>query len=132
MSDMVERLPGAQLRRLKSMGQALNPVVHVGKAGLTPEVVACTLQALADHELIKVRFEAHKQEKKSLSPELAARTGSHVIQRVGNVLVLFRRNADATKRKIALPPGGDEPGQASGGGDDAAGAEADQGASRTM
>ncbi|MDO8349074.1 MAG: YhbY family RNA-binding protein [Planctomycetota bacterium] len=100
MSD--ERLPGPHLRRLKSLGQLLKPVVHVGKGGLTPQVVATVVLALADHELIKVKFEAHKDEKKALAPELAQRTGSHLIQRVGNVLVLYRQQPEPRKRKILL------------------------------
>jgi RNA-binding protein len=123
MSDTVERLPGPQLRRLNALGQVLKPVVHVGKGGLTPELVASAERALGDHELIKVRFEAHKDEKKSLAPELATRTGSHVIQRVGNVLVLFRRNPEPAKRKIALPgeTGSEGVGAADGEGEDDAG-----------
>ena len=101
MSD--SRLPGPHLRRLKALGQLLKPVVHVGKGGLTDALAASVTQALADHELIKVKFEALKDQKKTLAPELAARTGSVVIQRVGNVVVLFRRQPDAARRKIALP-----------------------------
>ena len=40
--------------------------------------------------------------KKTLAPELATRSGSQVIQRVGNVVVLFRQQADPDKRKIQL------------------------------
>lgn len=105
MSEDAERegLPGPQLRRLKAMGQLLKPVVHLGKGGLTEEFVATVRTALADHELIKVKFEAHKDEKKALAPELATRVDAHVIQRVGNVVVLFKRQADEARRKIQLP-----------------------------
>ncbi len=101
MSDAA--LPGARLRRLKSLGQRLNPVVHVGKGGLTEALVGNVQQALLDHELIKVKFEAHKDEKKTLAPELAARTRSQVIQRVGNVVVLYREHPEPAKRKIQFP-----------------------------
>jgi RNA-binding protein len=105
MSDT--RLPGPHLRRLKALGQILKPVVHVGKGGLTDAVVATVDQALTDHELIKVKFDALKEQKKELAPELATRTSSHVVQRVGHVVVLFRRNADSARHKIMLP--GDAP-----------------------
>lgn len=84
------------------MGQLLDPVVHVGKGGLTDALLATVGTALDDHELIKVKFEAHKEEKKTLAPELAARSGSHLIQRVGNVVVLYRAHADPARRKITL------------------------------
>lgn len=98
MSDA--SLPGPHLRRLKSMGQLLDPVVHIGKGGLTEALLASVDQALIDHELIKVKFDAHKEEKKTMAPELATRTGSRVVQRVGNVVVLYRANPNAEQRKI--------------------------------
>lgn len=93
-------MPGPHLRRLKSMGQLLDPVVHIGKGGLTEALLASVNLALTDHELIKVKFDAHKEEKKVLAPELAVRTSSRLIQRVGNVVVLYRAHPDPEKRKI--------------------------------
>ena len=101
MSEENQRLAGPLLRRLKSMGQLLKPVVFVGKDGLSTGLVASVDQALSDHELIKVKFDAHKEEKKVLAPDLAARTSSHLIQRVGNVAVLFRQHPEPEKRKIS-------------------------------
>ncbi len=101
MSDDIDRLPGPLLRRLKGMGQLLRPVVFVGKDGLSTGLVASVDQALSDHELIKVKFDAHKDEKKVLAPDLAARTSSRLIQRVGNVAVLYRQHPEPEKRKIS-------------------------------
>lgn len=102
--ESLEKLPGPLLRRLKALGQKLEPVVHIGKSGLSPALLESLEQALRDHELIKARFDAHKEEKKALAPELAARSGSHIVQRVGNVVVLYRPHADPTKRKFAPEP----------------------------
>lgn len=102
--EPLEKLPGPLLRRLKALGQKLEPVVHLGKSGLSPALIESTERALLDHELIKVRFDAHKEEKKSLAPELAARTASQVVQRVGNVLVLYRAHPDPTKRRFPTAP----------------------------
>lgn len=103
-------LPGPLLRRLKSRGQLLDPVVLVGKSGLTPALLASVEVALNHHELIKVKFEAHKEEKKTLAPELAARSGSRLIQRVGHVVVLYRPHTDPAKRKYE-PPASPDPAQ---------------------
>lgn len=86
--------------RLKSLGQLLKPVVHVGKGGLSGALLATVEQALIDHELIKVKFDALKEQKKALAPELAVRTGSRLVQRVGNVVVLYRQHPDPERRKI--------------------------------
>ncbi|MCC7374110.1 MAG: YhbY family RNA-binding protein [Verrucomicrobiales bacterium] len=109
MSD--SRLPGTHLRRLKALGQVLKPVVHIGKSGLTESLVGSVKQALEDHELIKVKFDALKEQKKTLVVELVDRTASHLIQRVGNVAVLYRQHPEETKRKVALPA---NPGSAAG------------------
>lgn len=74
----------------------LEPVVKVGRAGLTAGFFAALEEALERHELVKVKFEHFKEQKKVLAPELAARTRSHLIQRVGNVAVLYRRKPPVT------------------------------------
>lgn len=96
-----ERAEGVSLGRLKSLGQLLNPVVHVGKSGLSESLVATVDQALKDHELIKVKFDALKEQKKVLAPELAVKTGSLLVQRVGNVVVLYREHPDPGQRKFS-------------------------------
>lgn len=99
-TPLEDRPRGAMLRGLKSRAQSLEPVVKVGKAGLSPEFFAALEEALARHELVKVKFEHFKEQKKALVPELAARTRSHLIQRVGNVAVLYRQRTEAPQ-----PPG---------------------------
>ena len=53
-------------------------------------------------ELIKVKFCAFKDQKQELSRQLAERTKSHLVTRVGNVAVFFRRNPDPDKQNIKL------------------------------
>ena len=96
----VTELNNKQISNLKSKGQLLEPVVRIGHAGLSDALIASLNQALDDHELVKVKFSALKDQKKTLSPQLAVLTGSHLIMRVGNVVVLYREQADAAKRKI--------------------------------
>jgi RNA-binding protein YhbY len=40
------------------------------------------------------------EQKKELAPKLAELTGSHLIMRVGNVVVLYRPQTDPAKQKI--------------------------------
>jgi RNA-binding protein YhbY len=81
-------LPNPELRRLKAAAQHL----------------ALDL-ALEQRELVKVRLEAFKDQKRALARELAARSGSHLIMEVGHVVVLFRRRpapAAETRTTAAL------------------------------
>jgi len=88
-------LTNAKIRELKARGQLLKPGLKVGKEGLTPQFFAA-LDAMFQHqELLKVKFADHKDEKKALAPQLAEKSGSHLIMRVGNVVVLYRPKPEA-------------------------------------
>lgn len=76
----------------------LNPMVMLGKQGLTPQVVAQTKESLDHHELIKVRFQDFKDEKRELLQRLAEQTGSELVSLIGHVGILYLRNPDADKR----------------------------------
>jgi RNA-binding protein len=91
-------LPNSELRRLKAAAQHLEPSVRLGKNGITGELLATLDVALERQELVKVRLEAFKEQKRALARELATRSGSHLVMEVGHVVVLFRRRpAPATK-----------------------------------
>src|SRR5688572_31077657 len=87
---MREPLPNSQIRKFKAAAQLLEPMLKVGKAGLSEGFLRSVDTALAQHELVKIKFVEFKEQKKELAPLLAEKTGSHVIMRVGNVLVLHR------------------------------------------
>ena len=87
---MTTPLTNAAKRDLKARAQRLEPVLKVGHAGITPEFLAGLDRALNDHELVKVRFSDFKEEKKTLAPMIAEKSGSELIMRVGNVAVFFR------------------------------------------
>jgi RNA-binding protein len=89
------QVAGRELRELKAKAQRLKPLVKLGKEGLSESFLAGLDQALSDHELVKVKFDEFKDQKKELAPALAARARAQIITRVGNVVVLFRRKAKA-------------------------------------
>ena len=97
MSDPLSNL---QIRKLKSMGQLLEPILKLGKEGLSEAFLRSVEEALKCHELIKIKFVAFKEEKKELTPLLAKKTQSLAVMRVGNVAVLYRAQPDPAKRKI--------------------------------
>jgi RNA-binding protein len=80
----------AQIRALKARAQVLKATLKVGKEGLSAPFLAALDDALKHHDLVKVKFDHFKEQKKELTPQLAEKTGSHLIMRVGNVAVLYR------------------------------------------
>jgi RNA-binding protein len=87
---MLEPLNNAQMRKFKAAAQHLEPMLKVGKAGLSEGFIRTVNETLAQHELVKIKFVDFKDEKKELAPQLAEKTSSHLIMRVGNVMVLHR------------------------------------------
>ena len=83
-------LTNARIRELKAQAQRLKATLKIGKEGLSPKFMAALDEALKHHQLLKVKFDDFKEEKKELAPKLAEQTGSHLITRVGNVVVLYR------------------------------------------
>ena len=78
-------------RELKVRAQTLKPALRLGKAGLTPEFLASFEDAIAHAELIKVKFEDFKDERKDLSARIAESTGSRLIQQIGHTAVFYRQ-----------------------------------------
>jgi RNA-binding protein len=87
-------LNNAQIRAFKAQAQRMKATLRVGKDGLSGPFIAALDDALKHNELVKVKFDYFKEEKKELTPQLAERTGSELITRVGNVVVLFRAKAE--------------------------------------
>jgi RNA-binding protein len=86
----VHTLNNTEKRALKARAQRIKATVKVGKAGLSPEFLQSLNEALRHNELLKVKFDSLKDQKKDLTPLLAEKTGSHLVTRVGNVVVLYR------------------------------------------
>jgi RNA-binding protein len=93
-------LSGAQKRHLRSLAQRLDPVVWIGDDGLTDGVVRALREALAAHELVKVRMRA-PADKKAAAAELADVAGAELIHLIGHTVVLYRANPDDPQ--IELP-----------------------------
>jgi RNA-binding protein len=97
---MSEGLTNAQIRKLKGMAQRMDASLKVGKSGLSPAFMESLNTELERHELVKVKFAEHKEQRKTLAPGLAEKSGAFLVTLVGNVVVLYRRN-DAKKTHAA-------------------------------
>jgi len=87
---MLEPLTNPQIRKFKAAAQLMDASLKVGKSGLTDGFIRTVSAELDRHELVKIKFAEFKEEKKTLAPLLAEKTGSHLVMRVGNVMVLHR------------------------------------------
>lgn len=102
---MNAKLPNSAISKLKGLAQRLEPVLMLGKAGVTDAFIKSLDEVLGQHELVKIKFAAFKEERKTLAPQLAEKTGSQLIWIVGHVAVFYRQQPDAAKRKIVIELG---------------------------
>lgn len=94
-------LSDSQKRQLRTLGHSLKPVVMIGANGLTDAVCEEINAALTFHELIKVRVNAvDRNQRDAMIAEFCERTQSELVQRIGHIATVFRRNLQ--KQKIIL------------------------------
>ena len=92
-----------QRRFLAHEAHRLNPVVMVGKEGASDGVRTAVRDALFHHELIKVRFQSFKDEKREIADSIATGAGAEIDQIVGNVATFYLQQEDPERRTIRLP-----------------------------
>ncbi len=96
-------LSGKQKRFLRALGHSLKPVITVGKGEVTEALVRETGEAIACHELIKVKvLESCLMGRNDVAEELAAACEAEVAQVLGRTILLYKR---AKEPKIELPKG---------------------------
>jgi RNA-binding protein len=99
---MSKPLSPVQKRYLRGLAHGLKPVVMVGGKGVSDSVVAELDLVLDTHELVKVKLAAGDRETRDAwITDLATRSDAALVQRIGNVAVLFRARDE--KSQIVLP-----------------------------
>ncbi len=87
------------MRKLKTHAQNIKPTIQIGREGLTQGQIDRISHELAHHELIKIKFNAHKDQKTLLSQEITAKTQSTQVDLIGNTLILYKQSPQPDKRK---------------------------------
>ena len=95
-------LSGKEARYLRGLAHHLQPVVLIGDKGVTDSVIAKVDAELENHELIKVRVAADRDEVKAAGAAIIDKTGADLAGKVGKVLMLYRRRREG-KPTIRLP-----------------------------
>jgi len=98
-------LTESQKKYLRGRGHALKPLIMVGDAGLSESLLAEYESTLAHHELIKVKVRAADRDSRdAMIASLCAEHGATLIQRVGNIALLYRANPDKKpEKRLRIP-----------------------------
>lgn len=101
----MKELKGSQKKYLRGLAHNLNSSAFVGQKGITETLIKEIDQALKASELIKVKFNDFKEkdQKASLTQEIARATKSHLAGMIGHVVILYRQHQDVEKQHIKLP-----------------------------
>tara|TARA_R110002072_G_scaffold133803_4_gene274335 strand:- start:15205 stop:15507 length:303 start_codon:yes stop_codon:yes gene_type:complete len=89
-------LSTADKKHYRSIAHNLNPVVIVGEKGLTENLIEELSRALHDHELIKVKIAiGDRDDRTKIINTLINETKSELVQAIGKVVVLLKKNPKA-------------------------------------
>jgi RNA-binding protein len=95
-------LTNKQKSFLRGESNRLNPLVHIGKSGLTESVISQIEEALEAKELIKVTILQNcDQDKNEIAAKLEEQVGIEVVQVIGKIIVLYKESVE--KKRIELP-----------------------------
>ncbi len=102
---MVKELTKEQRRFLAKKGQALQPIVTIGRQGVTESVKKALDEAFEHHELVKVKFFDYKENRGEIAREVATELGALMVEIRGFKALMYRESSLEEKRQYRLPKG---------------------------
>lgn len=99
---MSTKLTSKQRAHLRGLAHPLKPVLHIGKEGVTGDVVEAAVEALRTRELMKVRIlENAPGGTRQTAEELALQlVDAHLVQVIGRTAVIYRPDEDDPQIKL--------------------------------
>ena len=78
---------------LRGLGNALEPVMQIGKEGATENVLTGAEQLLQARELVKFKVLNNcDSDAKTLANEIAPMLNADVVQCIGNIFILYKKS----------------------------------------
>lgn len=94
-------LTGKQRSFLKAKAQLIEPIINIGKNGITENLISQADEAIEARELVKFNILNNSElDAKSAASELAEIINAEFVSAIGRKFVLYR---ESEKRKIELP-----------------------------
>lgn len=88
-------LTSKQRAFIKKKAHDLEPLVRVGKDGITENLIQSILEAIDSREVLKVKILQNcEKEKEEILEELSQRTEFEVVGLIGRTIILYRENTD--------------------------------------
>ena len=94
-------LTQSQKKQLKALAAKLDIKYQLGKKEISDSLIDMLNKALTAHELIKIDvMKGYEGEMEPLAMDLSMKLKAEVVQIVGRVIVLYRRNKDKPVIKL--------------------------------
>jgi RNA-binding protein len=85
-----------KLKILRSLAHDRKPVIWIGQNGLTENVNEEIIKALDHHELVKIKLRVGDRDARDkVCTSICHESGAELIQKIGNTIVIYRRNENA-------------------------------------
>ena len=96
-------LTSKQRAFLKKRAHELDPLVRIGKDGITDSLIQSILEAIDSRELLKVKILQNcEKEKNEVVEELSSCNEFEVVGIIGRTVILFRENKDKPTLSLEL------------------------------
>ena len=80
-----------EIKQLRAKAHGLEPVLQIGKGGITDSVVKEILLQLKKKKLIKIKLLQSAGDRKKLVEEIISKTKAVLVRSVGRVVVLYKK-----------------------------------------
>ncbi len=98
---MTKQITSKQRAVLRGMAQHMEPILHVGKEGVTPNIIKQANDALEARELIKGTVQQNSaMGARDALEAICTETGAFPVASIGRKFVLYRESKD--KKRIEL------------------------------
>lgn len=97
-------ISGKQRAYLRKIGHDMQPIIQIGKEGVTDTVITAIDEALEKREIIKVTvLETAMLDTRATCDEVAKRLLAEPVQAIGSKFIVYRKSSNVKNRKIELP-----------------------------
>ncbi len=89
---------------LRGLGNALDPVMQIGKDGISENVLTGVNLLLEARELVKIKVLKNcDMEAKEMAKIIAEKLQAEVVQVIGNIMILYKKSTRKDFKHIELP-----------------------------